>query len=140
MGASRRQDHSAGGCPSGATPRHSWRPTKAAAYTLLELQVALVILGAGLLAMPPLMAMQSRQIRHVEAWCRSEPTFYVVSQSNRWLRRMEVPAEMEAKAGVQPWAPPVTGIQVYNVELRSMVEHLDKRTIRAKVKLKNHGG
>jgi len=136
MGASARQDHAAGGdVPGGAFRRR--HPPKAAAYTLLELQVTLVILGAGLLAMPPLMAMQSRQIRHVEAWCRSGPTFYVVSQSNRWLRRLGAPAQMETEAGHSPWTPPVTGQQEYDVELKSLTEDLDARIIQAEVTLRD---
>lgn len=138
MGVLARQDHAGGGDSAGATSRVERCP-KAAAFTLLELQVTLVILGAGLLAMPPLLAMQSRQIRHMEAWCRSEPTFFLVSQSNRWLRRLGAPAERQTEAGGSPWPPPVTGDPVYDVRLRSLTQDLDARTIRAVVNLQERG-
>lgn len=137
MGVLARQDHADGGDSAGAASRVGRRP-KAAAFTVLELQVALVILGAGLLAMTPLMAMQSRQIRHVEAWCRSEPTFYLVSQSNRWLRRLGAPAAMEDQAGGSPWTPPVDGAQEYDLELLSLNEDLDNRTVSVEVHLVDH--
>lgn len=139
MGVLERQDRRVRCRSAGAGFRPS-RHSRPAAYTLLELQVTLVILATGLLAMPVLLAMQGRQIRRVEAWCRPAPTYYLVSQSNRWLRRLGAPAEIQAEAGQSPWTPPVIGGQVYDVQLNSLTEDLDNRTIEADVALVAAGG
>jgi hypothetical protein len=125
-----RQDRAPGrGSAGGAFPPS--RRSKAAAYTLLELQVTLVILATGLLAMPALLAMQGRQMRQVDAWCRSDPIYYVVSPSNRWLRQFQAPAELRTEPGDTGWTPPVTGSREWVVHLNSLTSDLENGTIEA---------
>ena len=139
MGDFKRQD-CRGRSGSAGAGRWTARRARPGAYTLLELQVTLVILATGLLALPALIAMQGRQIRRLEAWCQPPATYYLVSQSNRWLRRLGAPAELETEAGGSPWTPPVTGGQAYDVQLDSLTEDLENRTIEANVTLVDPGG
>ena len=88
---------------------------RAAAFTILELEVSLVILVAGLFTTVGLLSAQGRQMSHVESWCRPAPTYYLVNHSNRWMRRLDAAAEVHTEAGQPAWTPPVSGQQVYNL-------------------------
>ena len=105
------------------------------AYTLLELQVTLVILTSGVLAIAALLAAQGRQIRHVEQWCSAGATYYLVSQTNRWMRRVAAPAQVETEAGVSAWTPTVTGEAEYQVQLTALSQDLQSRSLQAEVNL-----
>ncbi len=96
-------------------------------FTLLELQVAMVIMSVGLLSFAGLLAMQGRQMRSVEKWCSEDPTFYVVSQSNRWMRELGAPAVAEETAGQSPWTPTVTGEQKWYITLTSYTRTFDSQ-------------
>jgi len=106
MGASVHPDRRLGRRPAG---RCRGAGPARRAYTLLELQVTLVILATGVLGVSALLAVQGRQIRQVEAWCREAPTYYLLTHTNRWMRRLEAGAELHAQAGQTPWSPPVAG-------------------------------
>jgi hypothetical protein len=88
-------------------------------FTILELQMALLVLMAGLFTMSSLLSVRSKQMTRTETWCRSGPTYYVVSQSNPWMRRLEASAELKTQAGQESWAPPVTGQKVYKLQQQS---------------------
>jgi prepilin-type N-terminal cleavage/methylation domain-containing protein len=103
-------------CPRNARQRR--------AFTLLELEVTLVILAVGLLGVASLMAMQSRQMRRVEAWCRTSPTYTVLSHTNRWLRQLNAPAELTGNPAQSAWAPPVTHKAKYTLAPGSVERHL----------------
>ncbi len=105
------------------------------AFTLLELQVTLVILAVGLLSFAGLLAVQGRQLRRVEQWCSSSPTYYVVSQSDRWMRQLRASAKLESTAGQSAWTPPVTGTDQYTVTLTSQVRDLDSQQMSGSVQL-----
>lgn len=89
------------------------------AFTMLELQVALGVLAIGLLGLGSLMIRQSRQVARLESWCVPDRTYYVVAQSNPWMRALNAPADFNAAAGQGPWAPPVTGRKTYVITLVS---------------------
>jgi len=75
--------------------------------SMLELQVAMVILASGLVALGSLMATQSRQVRQAEAWCVGEGGFYVAPHADKWMRLLKPPAALEP-APPAPWQPEVT--------------------------------
>ena len=100
------------------------------AYSLLEVQVAIIILTAGMLRV------QSRQMEVAESWCRDGIEYYVLSQSNTWMRIVGVPAELTTNPNASVWEPPVMGEQSYEVELDSLVLDPDTRSGSVSVKLK----
>jgi prepilin-type N-terminal cleavage/methylation domain-containing protein len=89
------------------------------AFTMLELQVALVVMAIGLLGIETLMIRQSKQVSRLEQWCVSSPTYYLVSQTDPYLRAMETPARLETQPGQTAWTPPVAQRRQYEVELLS---------------------
>jgi hypothetical protein len=78
------------------------------AYSFIELQIAMVILAIGLLSFAGLYRVYSRQTDYIEPNNMSSPTYYIVSQSNSWMRKLGAPAQMELTAGLSAWTPLVT--------------------------------
>ena len=107
-----------------------------AAYSLLEVQVAMIVLTAGILALGTILRTYSHQMEIAESWCRDDIKYYVVSQSNKWMRRLGVRAELTEDPNVSAWEPDVLGKQVYEVELDSFLLDHDARSASAKIKLK----
>jgi len=90
------------------------------AFTLLELQVVLIVLTVSLLGIVGLVSLQSRQMSNVEQWCSSSPVYYLVSQSNRWMKQLEAPADVNDSPGQSAWKPPVSGEKEYNLQITSI--------------------
>jgi hypothetical protein len=84
-------------------------PRPAGGFTLVELQISLAILAIGILGLLTLMVRQSKQITRLEAWCVPNPTYYVVGQTDPWMRALGAPAELTPSAGQSAWTPPVSG-------------------------------
>jgi hypothetical protein len=120
--------------PDGVTT--NGRDPRPTAYSLLEVQVAMILLTAGLMGIAGALRVHSRQLEVAEAWCREGVEYYVVSQSNTWMRRLGVPAELTTEPGVSAWEPPVTGEQNYEVELDSFALDPDTRSATARVNLR----
>ncbi|KKL08472.1 hypothetical protein LCGC14_2575490, partial [marine sediment metagenome] len=58
---------------------------------------------------------------------------YVVSQSDRWMRTLGAPAQLETQAGQEAWTPPVSGDPEYRVLLQSWTEDLEAQQSTASV-------
>jgi hypothetical protein len=108
------------------------------ACTLPELVISLAIMMAGLLAIQSLMIRQSRQVSRLERWCQPQPTFYVVHQSDAWMRALGAPAALETQAGQAAWTPPVTGPYKYSVTLLSFTRPYDSGQMSANVAMEVH--
>jgi len=104
-------------------------------FSLLELQVALVILAVGLLAFAGVTALQGRQLSRLESWCQPSPTYYAVAHPNRWMRELGASAVLEGTAGVSGWSPPVAEAAAYDLALISLDRQFDRRTMSATVVL-----
>jgi prepilin-type N-terminal cleavage/methylation domain-containing protein len=114
------------------------RPARARrrAFTLLELVVSLAIMAAGLLAVQALLVRQSKQVSRLERWCQPHPTYYVVSQSDKRMRKLGAPASLETQAGQTAWTSPVGPPFDYNVTLNSIARSADGQQVSAQVSLK----
>jgi prepilin-type N-terminal cleavage/methylation domain-containing protein len=106
------------------------------AFTLLELVVSLAIMAAGLLAVQGLLVRQSKQVSRLERWCQPHPTYYVVSQSDKWMRKLGAPASLETQAGQTAWTSPVGPPFDYKVTLNSIARSADGQQVSAQVSLK----
>jgi prepilin-type N-terminal cleavage/methylation domain-containing protein len=117
------------------TPRPARGRVRRPAFTMLELVVAMIVMATGLLAIQGLMVRQSRQISHVEEWCRTPHTYYVSSQANEWMKSMGAPADLSNQAGQSPWQPSVTGTDAYVVSLQSVARSPDGQQLSARATL-----
>jgi len=106
------------------------------AYSLLEVQIALIVLMAGVLGLCTMLRTHSRQMEVAESWCREDIEYYVVSQSNTWMRVLGAPAELRTEPGIPAWTPPVTGDKAYEVSLDSFVLDSENRQASADLELK----
>jgi len=77
----------------------------------------------------------SLQTRHIEQNSMPASTYYVVGQSNRWMRQIEMPADMEQTAGQSAWIPPVSGDKAYKIQLNRLSKDFDNSTADANVML-----
>lgn len=93
--------------------------TRLRAFSLLELTISLFVLMVGLLGVMAAVRVHSRQMERVESWCRGNPTYYVVSQTDKWMRQLEAPADLNVEAGISAWTPPVAAPSQYMVRLES---------------------
>ncbi len=63
-------------------------------FTLLEIQVALVLLALAMFGYVRLAGAQSSAIDSLDAWCQGEPTFLVVAASSPTERQIGMPAQL----------------------------------------------
>jgi type II secretory pathway pseudopilin PulG len=76
-------------------------------FSLLELEVAFVLLGIALAGLGPLVVMQSRQLKRLESRFRDQTTYYLAPSENRWARKLGASALIQTEdPGSAP--PPVT--------------------------------
>ena len=106
------------------------------AFSLLEVQIAMIVLTLGLLGLVATLRIHSRQMEVAESWCREDAEYYIVSQSNIWMRQLDMPAELTKDSNSISWEPPVSGETNYEVELESYELNPENRTATADVKLK----
>ena len=81
------------------------------------------------------MVRQSRQVSHLEAWCQTDHTYYLVSQTDEMMQALGAPADLQNQAGQAAWAPPVLGRDVYKVAPVSVIRSPDGQQITAVVNL-----
>jgi len=95
------------------------RSGRSPAFTLLELMISLSVLAIGLMGIQALMIRQSKQVSRMEQWCLDDPTYYVVNQSEEWMRALRGPATLQNQPGQTAWSPPVVSRDHYEVTLES---------------------
>jgi hypothetical protein len=78
-----------------------------AGYSFLELQVAFVLLGIALAGLGPLVVMQSRQLKMLEARFDHQTTYYLAPSANAWARKLGADASIQTEAP-DPTPPLVT--------------------------------
>jgi prepilin-type N-terminal cleavage/methylation domain-containing protein len=114
------------------------RPWPGRGFTLLELHVSVALLAIGFIALMTLMVRQSKQISRLEAWCVPDRTYYVVVQTDPWMRALGAPAELATSTGQSAWVPPVSGNKDNEVTLLS--HSYEGQTMSAQVGLDPSGG
>ncbi len=111
------------------------QPKRRAAFTLMELVIAMVVMAAGLMAIQALMVRQSRQVSHIEARCQAGPTYYAVSQTEEMMQALGAPADLQNQVGQAAWTPTVSARTQYGVTLISAIRSSDGQQMTAVVTL-----
>ncbi len=100
----------------------------------------MVIMAVGLLGIGTLMIRQSRQVSRLEQWCSTNQTYYLVAQSDQWMRTLGAPAELSGTAGHVPWTPGVWKHEAYSVTVDAMSRPFGGSQIAADVSLLRRTG
>jgi hypothetical protein len=108
--------------------RHSfgsaWRLGRARpGFSMLELQVAFVLLGIALAGLGPLVVMQSRQLKRFESRLSPRSAYYIQPPSDMWMRKLG------AAATVLPQDPGTTPLVIQplpanDVQIQSLQKSL----------------
>jgi hypothetical protein len=98
------------------------------AFSLLEVQIAMIVLTIGMMGLITTFRIHSRQMEKAESWCKPDMEYNIVSQSNTWMRRIGIPAELTGDPNFTVWQPPVTGDREYEIELDSFTLDYENRT------------
>lgn len=76
-------------------------------FSLVELQVAFVVLGIAVSGLCPLVVMQSRQLKRIESRLNPANTYYVTPSTNSWARKLGAGASVSTVAPGAAAATPV---------------------------------
>jgi prepilin-type N-terminal cleavage/methylation domain-containing protein len=90
------------------TYRHNKLRSARRGFTLLELQVAIVLLAFGIVTLSSLLATQTRLLKRVQGDFKSGSTLYVTQSNDPWVRKMTAAARVTKEPITQPAAPTVT--------------------------------
>jgi hypothetical protein len=107
------------------------------AFSFIELQITMVILAISILNFACLYRVYSLQTSCIEKNTQPVSTYYISSQTNRWMRQLGTPANLEQIAGVIPWTPPVTGDEKYKIRLNSLSKNFEQSQVMAEVTMEN---
>lgn len=122
-------------------------------FSLLELQVGLLLMTLVIVGFTRLVTAQESLVRDLEAWCRDDPVFYVVLPDDEHERAVGMPAALrerpEERDGLT-FAPSLSlGMQyekdeddedddvlIYDLQIKELDRDLEPQRARALVKLK----
>ncbi|HLA83989.1 MAG TPA: type II secretion system protein [Thermoguttaceae bacterium] len=102
-------------------------------FSFLELQVALILLGIAMTGLVPLVVMQSRQLKRLEARLDHGTTYYLVPSTSVWARKLGAPAKILTEP--ETVVTPASLGDEYKVEVLSLVKPWTTDTAKAVVQL-----
>ena len=76
-----------------------------AGFTMMELQVAIILLSFGVVTLSSLLATQSRLLKRLEGDFKPGATVYVTPSNDPWVRKISAPARI-TPAEITQTAPP----------------------------------
>ncbi len=102
-----------------------------AGFSMLEMQVALVLFGISLAGLGPLVVMHSRQLTKLQARFSPQSTYYLVPVGDLWARKLGASASVTTTGSATP--PPSGPIPANDVQIQSLDKTLESQTITAVV-------
>ena len=77
-------------------------------FTLLELQVAIILLAFGVVTLASLLATQTRLLKRVQGDFRGGQTLYITQSNDPWIRKLTAAARVTKEPVTQSAPPTVT--------------------------------
>jgi hypothetical protein len=96
-------------------------------FTLLELQIAIVLLAFGVVTLASLMATQTRLLRRLQAGYGPGTTIYVTRSNDPWVQKLAAPARLTSAPITQSSVSTVTAAN--NVSIVSQESDLKAETV-----------
>src|SRR5947207_819536 len=95
-------------------------------FSMLELEVALVVFGFGLTGLCPLVVMHSRQLKKLEERFSPATTYYLIPSSEAWARKLGAAASLstENESSTQTAQTAVKDVQIISVEKSLLSEEV----------------
>ena len=106
--------------------------TRRPAFSLLELEVALVLFGIALTGLCPLVVMQSRQVRNLQSRLNPQTTYYLVPSADPWARKLGAGASLVTQLPAAS-APSTQPTPVNQVSIQSLTKSLVSQSVTAQV-------
>jgi prepilin-type N-terminal cleavage/methylation domain-containing protein len=111
------------------------RQARRGGFSMLELQVALVLFGIALTGFGPLVVMHSRQLKKLEQQFSPQTTYYLIPPADPWVRKLGAAASIATSGATsQPSGQPTA---VNDVQIQSLDKTLESQTITAWVTVKS---
>jgi hypothetical protein len=107
-------------------------PSGRRAFSLLELQVAFVVFGIALTGLCPLVVMQTRHVKNLEARLNPQTVYYLVPSSDLWTAKLGAAATATSQF-VAPTPPPTPPAPVNQVQILSLDKSLTSEIVTAHV-------
>ena len=106
-------------------------------FTLLELQIAIVLLAFGIITLGSLMATQTRLVKRLQTGFKSGSTVYVTRSADPWVRQLGVPARVTSttinEAAPTPVASPVNTLTIVeqqsDLQAETMIVTVDVQAV-----------
>jgi len=96
-------------------------------FTLLELQVAIVLLAFGVVTLASLLATQTRLLKRLQTGYGPGSTVYVTRSNDPWVQKLSAPARVTTTPITQSPAPTVTAAN--DVSIVSQESDLKAETV-----------
>jgi hypothetical protein len=97
------------------------------AFTLLELQIAVILLAFGLATMASLMATQHRLLKRIEGDFQPDSTLCLTRSIDPWVKKLNTPARITLSPITQ--TPPTAVTVANDVTIVSQVNGMTDQTI-----------
>jgi hypothetical protein len=101
-------------------------------FSILELQVALVVFGIALTGLCPLVVMQTRHVKNLQAMLNPQTVYYLVPSSDLWTGKLGAAATVTSQY-VAPTPPGTPPTQVNQVQILSLDKSLTGEIVTAHV-------
>jgi prepilin-type N-terminal cleavage/methylation domain-containing protein len=102
-----------------------------AGFTILELEVAMVVFGIALMGICPLVVMYSKQLRKLEMRFNPQTIYYLVPSADVWARKLGAAASV-ATQDFTP-TPPAQPATVNDVQIQSLEKSIGSEIVTAHV-------
>jgi hypothetical protein len=101
------------------------------AFSLLELQVAFVVFGIALTGLCPLVVMQTRHVKNLEARLNPQTVYYLVPSSDLWTAKLGAAATVTSQFVAPTPSTPLTPVN--QVQILSLDKSLTSEIVTAHV-------
>ena len=77
-------------------------------FTLLELQVAIILLAFGVVTLASLLATQTRLLKHLQRGYAADANIYVTRSKDPWVQELQMPARVTTADTTETAPTPVS--------------------------------
>jgi hypothetical protein len=103
-----------------------------AGFSVLEMEIALVLFGISIAGLCPLAVMQARQLQNLQSRLAPQTTYYLVPTGDVWARKLGAGASLANQLPASS-APPSQPSPVNTVTIQALAKSLTSEVVTAQV-------